>query len=531
MFDRFINNEKYNWKVENIGNISVGYIGRYKSIYKLLVYFKKENTPKISEVKKIINQMTGNFAIVVETNHWLFGLVDRIGGYRLFYRNNNFDFKLSNSAHNLIKKNSGNHSCDSDSILELNMAGYLTGNRTINDSIFQLTAGNMVFFDKDKSNFKIDSYFEFYASKIRQQNDDLLVDELDDITDKIIARNIEDANGKTIWVPLSGGLDSRLIICKLKKSGYDNLRTYSYGVVGNFDAIRAKDISSILGVQWDFLPTSVEDARKFFLSQERKDYWNFADGLSVVPNLHGMFAIKKLIDTAEMKAEDVVINGQSGDFISGQHIPIIKEQEVNNNGLINQILKKHYSLRGDLFSDNKSVESVKYRIRESLGGMQYIENYQEFAKSYEYWGWKERQVKRVVNGQCNYDYFGLNWELPFWDLEYLQFWVDLPLQKKIGRRLFVEYLIKNNFYGLFNDKTTFMSRWPRQNLPIQFAGNFIKKIFGNDVSSKYYKKLDWYSQYQYLYALVGQNEYQSNWKNYKGPIPYMVDVWLNENLE
>ena len=244
-----------------------------------------------------------------------------------------------------------------------------------------------------------------------------------------------------------------------------------------------------------------------------------------------MFAIKKLIDTAEMKAEDVVINGQSGDFISGQHIPIIKEQEVNNNGLINQILKKHYSLRGDLFSDNKSVESVKYRIRESLGGMQYIENYQEFAKSYEYWGWKERQVKRVVNGQCNYDYFGLNWELPFWDLEYLQFWVDLPLQKKIGRRLFVEYLIKNNFYGLFNDKTTFMSRWPRQNLPIQFAGNFIKKIFGNDVSSKYYKKLDWYSQYQYLYALVGQNEYQSNWKNYKGPIPYMVDVWLNENLE
>jgi len=52
MFDRFINNEKYNWKVENIGNISVGYIGRYKSIYKLLVYFKKENTPKISEVKK-----------------------------------------------------------------------------------------------------------------------------------------------------------------------------------------------------------------------------------------------------------------------------------------------------------------------------------------------------------------------------------------------------------------------------------------------------------------------------------------------
>jgi asparagine synthase (glutamine-hydrolysing) len=474
--------------------------------------------------------MTGNFAVVVENDQWLFALVDRVGGYRLFYRSDNFGFKISNSAHSLIKKRDRITS-DLFSITELKMAGYLTGNRTLYEDIFQLSAGEMILYNKKKNSFKISNYFVFYTQKIRQQNNDLLIDELDEITDKIITRNIKDANGKTIWVPLSGGLDSRLIICKLKQLGCDNLRSYSYGVDGNYDALSAKKISSTLNVQWDFIPTSSVEAREFFLSEERKDYWNFADGLSVVPNLHGMFAIKKLIDSSDMKPGDVVINGQSGDFITGQHIPIIKEQEINNNELLNQILKKNYSLRGDLFMKNKSVELAKDRIRESLGKMQYITNYQQFSKSYEYWGWKERQVKRVVNGQCNYDYFGLNWELPFWDLEYLQFWVDLPLQQKIDRKLFVEYLNKKNFYGLFDNKTIFMSRWPRKYLPIQFAGNIIKKIFGKNISSKYYKRLDWYSQYQYLYALTGQDEYRVNWSNYKGPTPYMTDVWLNENFK
>ncbi|MBT5400611.1 hypothetical protein HOL24_08730 [bacterium] len=531
MICNFINEEKYNWTVEQNDSISVSYVGRKESIDNLLQYIKQGNELKISEIKKITNQMTGNFSVVVETNDWLFGLVDRVSGYRLFYRDNQSGCTLSNSPRRLVNKEQDDPPFIQESITEIKMAGYLTGNRTVYKNIFQLCAGEFLLYDKNKYRYTINSYFKFYSASVRNVDNDTLIEELDNITDVIIKRNIEDANGKTIWVPLSGGLDSRLIVCKLKQLGCDNFRTYSYGVAGNFDAIRAREIASTLNIQWDFFPTTAKEARKYFLSEKRKEYWDFADGLSVVPNLHGMFALKSLVDLGKIKPGDVVINGQSGDFIAGQHIPIIKDHKADDKMLLDCILRKHYRLRKEMLGNSEFVELVNTRIKKSLGKYQHVTNYQDFAKSYEYWEWKERQVKRVVNGQCNYNYFGLKWELPLWDLEYLQFWIDLPLHQKVDRRLFIEYLNKMDFYGLFKGNNKFMSRWPLDRVYIQFIGNIISKIFGKNISNLYYKKLDRYSQYQYMYGLIGGREYKHHWRDYKGVYPYLTDIWLNENIK
>jgi asparagine synthase (glutamine-hydrolysing) len=509
----------------------VSYIGRSKSINKLLRYLKQGGEPKILEIKEIIKDMVGNFAVVIENDNWLFALVDRISGYQLFYRDTDTGCILSNSPRILVNNDQEQLIFNENSILEINMAGYLTGNRTINKNIYQLCAGKMLLCNKKLEKYTVSTYFKFYSQNIKKKSNNELIEELDGITNVIIKRNIEDAAGRTIWVPLSGGLDSRLIICKLKQLGCRNLRAYSYGVPGNFDALRANKIASHLDISWEFMPTTKVEAEKYFLSKDRKKYWDFADGLSVVPNLHGMFALKGLVNSGKMKLGDVVINGQSGDFIAGQHIPVLDKQEINNDLLLSQILKKNYSLRRDMFNDSNSIQLMKTKIRNSLGAYQHVTSYQEFAKSYEYWGWKERQVKRVVNGQRNYDYLGLNWELPLWDLEYMQFWVDMPIEQKINRNLFVEYLNKMNFYGLFKDSNKFMSRWPINRIYIQFFGNILSKIFGKNISDMYYKRLDWYSQYQYIYALIGKHEYNLHWREYRGAYPYMTNVWLNENIK
>ena len=88
--------------------------------------------------------------------------------------------------------------------------------------------------------------------------------------------------------------------------------------------------------------------------------------LSVIPNLHGMFALKSLINSKSMKAGDVVINGQSGDFITGQHIPIVNEKEIDSNLLLSCIMKKNYSLRSWnlyslIFVNNTSLITVDFK--------------------------------------------------------------------------------------------------------------------------------------------------------------------------
>jgi len=525
-----INSVKHNWIHINSGVYSVYYVGRYSSICKILNILSNDSVLDKYYISKVVNKLTGNFSIVAESDTSIFALVDRVSGYDIFYKSTPRSLLVSNSAHKLLNKNYDDNELDKISVLEMKMSGYVLENRTIYKDIKKVNAGEMLFYKKNSKELTLHSYYEFYKSKIRYEKDSLLIEELDEKTDIIVKRNISDADGATIWVPLSGGLDSRLIICKLVQHGYDNIRAYSYGVVGNYDSLRAKNIASTLKVRWSFISTSSEKSRKYFLSKERNEYWDFASGLYIAPNLHGMFALRSLFKSGDMKRGDVVINGQSGDFIAGQHIPVIESIQVCNNKLLNLILHKHFSNRDNYITDDSKLEIIKKNINSSLGVHKNISNYQELAQSYEYWEWKERQTKRVINGQANYDFFGLNWELPLWDIEYLNFWVDLPLHQKVDRRLFSEYVYKMNFYGLFRNNP-FMSRWPRHRIPIQFIGNIIKKSIGSSVSSIFYKKMDWYSQYQYLYALSGRDEYNRKWRKYNGVIPYMTDVWLDENIE
>ena len=56
---------------------------------------------------------------------------------------------------------------------------------------------------------------------------------MENITNTIIKRIIDKYEGKKILVPLSGGLDSRLVLAKLVEHGYQNLEAVTYGINNN----------------------------------------------------------------------------------------------------------------------------------------------------------------------------------------------------------------------------------------------------------------------------------------------------------
>jgi hypothetical protein len=61
------------------------------------------------------------------------------------------------------------------------------------------------------------------------------------------------------------------------------------------------------------------------------------------------------------------------------------------------------------------------------------------------------------------------------------------------------------------------------------AGRVLKALLGERVSRAWYRRLDWFSQYQYLYACLPFAEFRRHCVEYKGPLAYFTDTWLAEN--
>ena len=103
---------------------------------------------------------------------------------------------------------------------------------------------------------------------------------------------------------------------------------------------------------------------------------------------------------------------------------------------------------------------------------------------YEFWEWKERQSKFVVNGQQVYDFFELNWFLPFWSKSYLDFWSKVPYNLKKNQKLYIQYLREYNYSGLFDQIRFEQVTWPyHKNLILLLARSF-GLLFGEKSKKK-----------------------------------------------
>ena len=107
----------------------------------------------------------------------------------------------------------------------------------------------------------------------------------------------ESADGRTIAVPLSAGLDSRLIVSGLKRIGYGNVKCFAYGLPGNYEAAASRKIAGALGFDWRFVPLTPASQRRHFAGAERRDYLRQADSLCSSPFSQDLSALRVLLTT------------------------------------------------------------------------------------------------------------------------------------------------------------------------------------------------------------------------------------------
>ena len=83
--------------------------------------------------------------------------------------------------------------------------------------------------------------------------------------------------------------------------------------------------------------------KNVLLSKEYKFFKNYSDLTDSVHFPQDFFAIKSIKNNNLIPSDSIIVNGQSGDFISGNHI-FYKHIDDTYDDLITSFLKKHYKI-------------------------------------------------------------------------------------------------------------------------------------------------------------------------------------------
>jgi len=261
---------------------------------------------------------------------------------------------------------------------------------------------------------------------------------------------------KKIVVPLSGGLDSRAILCALLSFlEKDRIITYTFGVPGSYDFEIGKEIARVAGVINH--PINLKE-EKYTISGLKKmaklsDYQTFLFHNPPVESL------QRIIE------DNVVFSGYLGDLIFGSY--------------------SQYSNIKDSESINWYLEKERSRIGTPING-DYLKKFIEPIDSKSIISPVEQLILYERAPKLTAPHIllnGINYELPLIDYKIAKFMFSLPRSLRLKQKLFIEAMMQF-FPKLFSmrSKTTYgkpLKTYNKSHLLVRSKNKLINSINRN----------------------------------------------------
>lgn len=439
------------------------------------------------QISAYLNALDGHFAFVVQTPQWCLAAVDKIASIPLCYADDGDAWHIDCQAARLLA-NAGIDAREvkSDAALAIAMSGYTIGRATLYDRLQALTPGEAVFFAAvgDAQRFQYYRYAPWHEQPGVFSD---YLSELAGVTLNVLRKMLASVGDRQIVIPLSAGNDSRSIASGLKQLGATNVKCFTYGIDGSFEAQISRKVAEKLGYEWRFVPLTHRSESAFYRSEEFRRYWREADSCLSVPYIQGLSATKYLQESGWIDANAVFVNGNTGDFISGGHIPpamcanvadVSREKRMTQ--LLHEFVKKHFSLWAYLKTAN-NLQNIERQLSAEISRLT-GENIPDHALHgvYEYLELLGRQSKYILGNQRIYEFYGYEWRLPLWDDDYLRFWAKVPLALKAKQNLYKSMLQQQNWGGVWDNsipvnRQTIRPKWL---IPLRFLAKLGFAPFG-----------------------------------------------------
>lgn len=438
---------------------------------------------------EILTGLDGCFCVIIERGNFILAAVDRIRSYPLFYAVQNNELLISDDAFEL-RSRLQDPAFDEASLPEFLSTGIVSGNSTLYRDIKQLEAGQYLVWDKIAATLQIGDHY-VYRHVFGEENCDPA--ELDKVHERVIGRLIASAQGRTLVIPLSGGHDSRLIAVMLKRLGYPKVICFTYGSSHLPECQTSRKVAKFLNFPWLIVEQNRRMWFEAFHSEAMRRHFRYSTHLSVSPHIQDWLAVRTLKERALIPEDSLIVPGHSGDFPEGANLPQIFEdmEEISERQLLNTIFERQFNLW--YCPNDKRRELFAGRVRDYLG-IPENQSAESAASLFDFWDWRNREAKFIVNSVRVYEFFGYGWRLPLWDLEFLEFWRRVPLSGRMHQNLYQSYTRKYQYFlPESSNNLTLEQRIRKKYLSMQF---------GHLTDPAYGRFLDYRDRSAYLNARV-----------------------------
>ena len=451
--------EDYGWRCHRCGTVAVWLKGWVEGLdgEALARRLDKQGGLSAEWFADFLLELNGHFALVAAGSGWGVAAVDWIRSIPLAAARIRDRWCIDDQPERLRRlAGLGRGDIDADAAMSLGMAGYTIDAATLYRGLELLVPGELIWFADGEA--RRHRYYTYRPWRIRAGSGAKLERELAETTLAIMERMLASLDGRPLVVPLSAGRDSRLVAAAARHLGYANVRCFAYGRSGNFEAKASRAIAERLGYPWRFVPATIGSQRRFFSSDAYARYLDFADSGASVPFVQDMAPLAELKRHGFVPDDATIVNGNSGDFITGNHIlPELREpprrqsEEARWRRIADALIGKHFSLWRSLMTPSAKARLAALLQQSILRAGGVLADPDADHGLYEYAEFQDRQCRYVVTGQRIYEFLGHEWRLPLWDNAYLRFWEGVPLKQKSGQALYARMLRNTNWGGVWQD--------------------------------------------------------------------------------
>ena len=527
--------KQHGWKKHQIAENDFFYKGylNNKKFLNVFQYILKNSNDK-KKMKNFLFKLDGLFAIALTNKKSIFLITDRINSTPFIYKLNFKKTTISVSDHYLGLNLSNNEDLTVDQFQSKHfaMTGYTFLNGTIYKEVKKTSTGNFINIKNNKIDINKYYSWEPYKKKRKERISEVKIN-IRNLNLKIIDKLLSTIDNRTIVIPLSAGFDSRFILSGLIHRGYKNIISFSYGRNLNREMTIAKEIAKKLNVPWYPIIYNNLIVRESFNTQKYINFLQYSDNLSALYFMQDFLALEYLQRKRLIPKNSIIVNGQTGDFISGNHL-INSNKNKKNEDSIKNFINKHYKNWHKLKIENFSlIKSVLEKEFNTLGIKNNTSNKLEFLEFIEF---ENRQSKYIMNGQRTYDFLGYSWRLPLWDKDYLDFWEKLDIKYKKNQWLYKETLIEQNWGNVWQDIEINPRPDSMYSKNIKIIRFFFKAIFfpfGQEHWHSFEKKFfDYFLSNLCSYAPFKYINIIKDKRGFSSPISWHVESYLNKkNLD